>query len=1653
MRKKLVSCILVVCMLLTMLPTMAWAEEASPTDIEQTPAPVAEPVADSALYIDKGEVKVTATGYTGKDKDGTDVSVNWTDGEAHTLTVTQTPDTGTGNRITVSGGNPTITLSGVNMSKNENNKPGAVSVSGSGVKATIMLDGINTLGGGYQRSGGLAVTGGAEVTINTIDGTGILNRKNEGETPLIYVDSTSTVIIEGGTINAINSGAAAAGIGSARFAGAGTIIINGGYVTAKGTARQSAYASGLGGSWDGSQGKVYQNAVRVEINGGTVIATGSNAKGYDIQANEVVINGGAVVLANQRINVTPKNDEGKEVAVAKLLFDEADTEVTVKNGEKTWSAKTDGNGVITTYLAADVTSLTATIGEVEKTADVKYGVAFFGGTGCTCGTDGDISWSADLADMTLYKDMQSAVRSISASYEIPDTCSAEVHPGYNVVFDIVAKDGEGNEVADAAVYENGKITLNRVNGVSEYTVTVKAETENKQVAVTQDVTVTISEETAGAIKWSRELADVTLYKDVESAVRDSISASYVVAETVAAGYGNVTVTLKSVKDANGNDVNGAVTFENGKLTMNKADGVSKYTVTLEAKTENGSVSDTQDVIVEATQKEGFDISLGSITVTAGEDENAGKVVFKQGSKIIAVTPDTPVEINGSSLLTGGSAITIKDCSPTIVLHNLDITCNRGNYAKCTALSTILIDGTADDTVNLLLSGTNKLDRTAAGDGNYNNSCGIEIKEATLNIDCIDHEGKECTDTACKNKLIVEMTLGGGGRGAAIGSGRDKEGLAAQPDGFTLTINGGYIDVIAGSGGASIGVGDTSAISDDLANKVAININDGYVKATAGDDSVAIGSGKTRSKSLKEGVVTVTVAGGTVEAVSNAGTGKYAAILASDVTITGTADMTVSGNVESGSVEIEGNANLELKQKNGWVEGQTGTSGGDIKANLDVSDSAKVTATGGVTGEVEVAAGSSINIDGTIKGTVTAEGGATIKEGVTLPAGMGTTTIPAGMIGEVEADDETDALTLPAGTSVKNEDGSYTVLLDKGSVDSEGSLDSETPTATVKTPDGKPVVGNADGTFTIPAGSTVNGAEIPAEAGTVTVPTENLDEVKVDDAGNTALPAGTVVKTETGTTTYPDGASVAEEGTVDTEGTKVTENTDGSVTITDKDGNETTITPAVGEKVTVNSDGTVTLPKDSPVTITKGEETTTVTPAGESATVSPDGTVELPAGSAVTTDEGTTTLPAGTGTVTLPTDKLDEVTSGDDGVVQLPAGTVIETAEGKTTLPDGGSVNTEGAVATDGTTITEKVNGTVEITKGGETTTITPPAEGGSITVKPDGTVEVPAGSTVEKPDGSSDTLTNGGTVDKDGAVTETPVTPPAGDEGDKPVTPPAGDEGDKPTPQPPYGGYYPSYTPSVTPAAPSVDSSSLNNAALAVGSAIKDGSAELTPVNGYTKDEVVKLQKESKLEMSIEKKTEYSAADKKLIDNAITKAGGAVSDSVMYFDITVVLKHTDTGAKVAEVSDTEKAISITVDLNDALQKAAKDGKFLYAVRCHEGVTTFLETKLNAAKTAITFESSDFSTYAVVAMDKAVALSTTPADDVVTPEPEKPADKPAVDEPIVDEPVVDEPVVDEAPADDAEPSGGNVGLWIGIGIVALAAIVVVLAVMAARKKRK
>ena len=179
---------------------------------------------------------------------------------------------------------------------------------------------------------------------------------------------------------------------------------------------------------------------------------------------------------------------------------------------------------------------------------------------------------------------------------------------------------------------------------------------------------------------------------------------------------------------------------------------------------------------------------------------------------------------------------------------------------------------------------------------------------------------------------------------------------------------------------------------------------------------------------------------------------------------------------------------------------------------------------------------------------------------------------------------------------------------------------------------------------------------------------------------------------------------------------------------------------------------------------------------------------------------------------------------------------------------------------------------------------------------------------------------------------------------------------------------------------PSVDvdihDDTLSDAAKAVGSAVKSGAADITPVAGYTKESIAQMQKDNALKLVVEKKDSYDPAEKSLIDTAAQEKGKAAL--VQFLEIDVTLR-TMNDVIVAEVDDTVVPLTITVDLNDEMQKAAKEGKTIYVARAHDGKVTFIEGTLNAEKTKFTFDSSKFSTYALVASDSKVVTSPKTAD--------------------------------------------------------------------------
>ena len=622
-----------------------------------------------------------------------------------------------------------------------------------------------------------------------------------------------------------------------------------------------------------------------------------------------------------------------------------------------------------------------------------------------------------------------------------------------------------------------------------------------------------------------------------------------------------------------------------------------------------------------------------------------------------------------------------------------------------------------------------------------------------------------------------------------------------------------------------------------------------------------------------------------------------------------------------------------------------------------------------------------------RNNTTLSGGATINDAL-IPAAVDSVTIPADKLDEVTAD-ENGTVTLPAGSTV-TKDGKIIALPKGGTI-------------------------AADGTITIYVKVTVKDAE--GNETTITPPADG-ENVTVNPDGTMELPEGTVVEKPDGsTTTLPDGGSMDAEGNTTTEGTTITENTDGSVTVTDKDGNETTITPAEGENVTVNPDGTMELPEGT--VVEKPDGSTTTLPAGGSMGAEGNTTTE---GTTITKNtDGSVTVTDKDGnetTVTPPADG-ENVTVNTDGTMTMPEGTVIESADGSTTtLPDGGSVSAEGNFATDGTTITKDKDGSVTVDDGESVTTITPD-EGKDITVKPDGTMELPEGTMVEKADGTITTLPDGGSVNTEGTVATEGTTITEKADGTVEIT--KGEETTTITP-PAEGG--------------SITVKPDGTVEVPAGSEIEteSGTATIPEDSGTVTIPADKVDEVAADENGTVTLPAGTTVTKDGETVTLTKGGTIAADGTV----------TDPAAPPETPETPENPENPEVP--ETPEKPEKPTpKPPHYVGGYYPIVTPDETPADEP----TDKPADNPADKPVDKPATTTPVTPPAEEVVTPSPE---DKPVVDEPVVDDPVVDEPAMEE-PADDAEPSGGNIGLWIGIGIVALAAIVVVLAIMAARKKRK
>ena len=430
MRKRLTALLLSFVMLLTMLPVTVSAEGA-----EETGGGTAT---GHVLDISYGDITITDDGFTYYVADDTTAkSYTWAEGEEHKVTITgkSVGDAATptpAHIVEIMGGNHEITLDNVtiehpNVFFGDKNKgysdeirayayvPGIVLMSGT---ATLVLKGTNAITGSNQ---GPAVQINKDAVLTIKDsgaGDGVLVARTAGnnntaaigaprdknyainpdtEKPDNNFRSGGKLIIESGTIDAYAASSGAA-IGAGYGVYFGDIDIKGGTVKAE-TKNFYAIATYTNAPYN-------ENVGGLTISGGTLTATNSNNGGNCVKVNSFTMTGGTLAEMTkaksttyfnvQSATITGGNTNGYYDGTAavsgtkvKLYFFDTESKPLV-NADVTvdsWTAMTDGDGMITTYLPAGKDSVTYN----GKSYALKNGAALLG---LTYGEEDALQWEA-----------------------------------------------------------------------------------------------------------------------------------------------------------------------------------------------------------------------------------------------------------------------------------------------------------------------------------------------------------------------------------------------------------------------------------------------------------------------------------------------------------------------------------------------------------------------------------------------------------------------------------------------------------------------------------------------------------------------------------------------------------------------------------------------------------------------------------------------------------------------------------------------------------------------------------------------------------------------------------------------------------------------------------------------------------------------------------------------------------------------------------------------------------------------------------------------------------------------------------------------------------------------------------------------------------
>lgn len=583
MRKRLTALLLSFVMLLTMLPVTVSAEGA-----EETGGGTAT---GHVLDISYGDITITDEGFTYYVAGDTNVrSYTWAADEEHKVTITgkSVGDAATptpAHIVEIMGGNPEITLDNVtiehpNVFFGDKNKgysdeirayayvPGIVLMSGT---ATLVLKGTNAITGSNQgpavqinKDAVLTIkdsgTGDGVLVARTADNNntaaiGAPRDKNyainpDTEKPDNNFRSGGKLIIESGTIDAYAASSGAA-IGAGYGVYFGDIDIKGGTVKAE-TKNFYAIATYTNAPYN-------ENVGGLTISGGTLTATNSNNGGNCVKVNSFTMTGGTLAEMTkaksttyfnvQSATITGGNTNGYYDGTAavsgtkvKLYFFDTESKPLV-NADVTvdsWTAMTDGDGMITTYLPAGKDSVTYN----GKSYALKNGAALLG---LTYGEEDALQWEAgDPFAININNDTTGTVcGKVDGNVNVNGgAATLKLVQSEGNTWTVTAKEAAGGVTMDVSSV-NGRVRFGN-EGDYQYQMgyvtadKVKLNPDGGDVTVNQDGSVTWGKYTLTGI-GERKIVVNGADKDAERTVANNGSKAITVnGETLAAG-GSLTV--------------------------------------------------------------------------------------------------------------------------------------------------------------------------------------------------------------------------------------------------------------------------------------------------------------------------------------------------------------------------------------------------------------------------------------------------------------------------------------------------------------------------------------------------------------------------------------------------------------------------------------------------------------------------------------------------------------------------------------------------------------------------------------------------------------------------------------------------------------------------------------------------------------------------------------------------------------------------------------------------------------------------------------------------------------------------------------------------------------------------------------------------------